>query len=404
MDVLNSPTHSGSLETNQADGIMESFEKVNSIIMQNLETLNSYVKTIRNKHGNTRLATELPTIEKYASVLDGNYCKFQLRINSLKMYVEVLEKAALEKDQEIMRLKAQKFDEYISGSRVTQPLLRSGITKQRERSYAQAAMASAKTSDIKTNHVVILAPRNADMPTYSDTTFKLFKTSVNHEMLKDSKISIQNKKMSTKARVVLTCASQEQCEALCEAVSDDKWIKAVIPKKKDPQVQILGIDESIPKDDVFKLILAQNKDMEEFAQCKFEANFEKMDRIGTKFVVAEVEPKLFKKLIEIGKVCVGYSSCPVKSRIRVVRCFKCNRFGHLKKNCRNETSCTSCGGNHDAKVCKNPVLKCSNCDWINTKRVQRKQEKVNSEHRADDYGCPQYLRMYKIVENQYNFG
>ncbi|KAI2799963.1 hypothetical protein BLOT_012174 [Blomia tropicalis] len=206
------------------------------------------------------------------------------------MYVEVLEKAALEKDQEIMRLKAQKFDEYISGSRVTQPLLRSGITKQRERSYAQAAMASAKTSDIKTNHVVILEPRNADMPTYSDTTFKLFKTSVNHEMLKDSKISIQNKKMSTKARVVLTCASQEQCEALCEAVSDDKWIKA------DPQVQILGIDESIPKDDVFKLILAQNKDMEEFAQCKFEANFEKMDRIGTKFVVAEVEPKLFKKI------------------------------------------------------------------------------------------------------------
>ncbi|KAI2795595.1 hypothetical protein BLOT_016642 [Blomia tropicalis] len=316
------------------------------------------------------------------------------------MYVEVLEKAALEKAQEIMRLKAQKFDEYISGSRVTQPLLRSGITKQRERSYAQAAMASAKASDIKTNHVVILEPRNADMPTYSDTTFKLFKTSVNHKMLKDSKISIQNKKMSTKARVVLTCASQEQCEALCEAVSDDKWIKAVIPKKKDPQIQILGIDESIPKDDVFKLILAQNKDMEEFAQCKFEANFEKMDRIGTKFVVAEVEPKLFKKLIEIGKVCVGYSSCPVKSRIRVVRCFKCNRFGHLKKNCRNETSCTSCGGNHGAKVCKNPVLKCSNCDWINTKRVQRKQEKVNSEHRADDYWCPQYLRMYKIVENQ----
>ncbi|KAI2805518.1 hypothetical protein BLOT_004516 [Blomia tropicalis] len=163
------------------------------------------------------------------------------------MYVEVLEKAALEKDQEIMRLKAQKFDEYISGSRVTQPLLRSGITKQRERSYAQAAMASAKTSDIKTNHVVILAPRNADMPTYSDTTFKLFKTSVNHEMLKDSKISIQNKKMSTKARVVLTCASQEQCEALCEAVSDDKWIKAVIPKKKIRKSKFWVLTKAFPK-------------------------------------------------------------------------------------------------------------------------------------------------------------
>ncbi|KAI2796116.1 hypothetical protein BLOT_016036, partial [Blomia tropicalis] len=85
---------------------------------------------------------------------------------------------------------------------------------------------------------MILEPRNADMPTHNDTTFKLFKASINQKMLKDSKISVQNqKKMFIKARVVLTCVSQEQ-----------KWIR------------ILDIDESIPKDDVFKLILAQNND------------------------------------------------------------------------------------------------------------------------------------------------
>src|SRR5699024_4458044 len=72
--------------------------------------------------------------------------------------------------------------------------------------------------------------------------------------------------------------------------------------------------------------------------------FEKPDRIGTKFVVAETDPKLFKKLIELRKVCVGKSLCPVKDRVRVVRCYKCNRFGHIQKECKDGETCTSCAG------------------------------------------------------------
>ena len=176
-----------------------------------------------------------------------------------------------------------------------------------------------------------------------------------------------------------------------------------MPKKKSPQIQILGVDMDLPKSEVFEMIIAQN-DLEDFADCKFEVKFEKPDRIGTKFVVVETDPQLFKKLIELRKVCVGKSLCPVKDRVRVVRCYKCNRFGHVQKECKDGETCTSCAGPHSSKDCKETVVKCSNCNWVNDKRKQRRQEPIDSKHRADDPTCPQYIRIRRIVESQYDFG
>ena len=151
------------------------------------------------------------------------------------------------------------------------------------------------------------------------------------------------------------------------------------------------------------MITSQN-DLEEYSECKFDVKFEKVDRFGSKFVVAEVDPKLYKKLVSLGRVCIGCSSCPVKGHIRVLRCFKCNRFGHCKRECRNEMTCTVCAGPHDTKTCTEHGVKCTNCSWVNEKRRQRKQDPIDTGHRADSHGCPQYIRMRHIVENQYDFG
>src|SRR5690606_35564204 len=109
-------------------------------------------------------------------------------------------------------------------------------------------------------------------------------------------------------------------------------------------------------------------------------------------------------LMEVKKVCVGYSSCPMKDRIRVMRCYKCNRFGHCQRECRNGLSCAACAGPHDTKSCTVRDVKCSNCEWVNEKRRQRKQEPIDANHRADNKNCPQYIRMQRIVENQFDFG
>ena len=45
-----------------------------------------------------------------------------------------------------------------------------------------------------------------------------------------------------------------------------------------------------------------------------------------------------------------------------IRCFKCQRFGHVASQCRGKIRCAKCGGEHEYDKCdKDAVLKCCNC-------------------------------------------
>ena len=43
----------------------------------------------------------------------------------------------------------------------------------------------------------------------------------------------------------------------------------------------------------------------------------------------------------------------VQQGIKIVRCFKCQKFGHVSANCKSETSCGYCSGRHTFKECPN---------------------------------------------------
>ena len=319
--------------------------------------------------------------------------------------------------EEIVKAKALKLDEilnsplrHVTSGSTTPQQNAPGMFTSGTRSFAKASASGSVVTNaikmpVKTNHVVIIQPKQgAPAVTNSAQTFQVFKTTVDYKKLRDAKITIKGKKMTSKNRVVLSCDSESQCRALCGVMADSNNVEAFVPNKRNPQVQILGIDESIPKEEVYDLILSQNNGLEEFAESKFNVKFEKIDRLGTKFVVAEVEPKLFKKLTALKRVCVGYSLCPVKDRVMVIRCFKCNRFGHGQRQCRNEATCAACDGPHNTANCTQHDVKCSNCDWVNQKRKNRNQEPIDGQHRADSVSCPQYLRMRRMVESQIDFG
>lgn len=46
---------------------------------------------------------------------------------------------------------------------------------------------------------------------------------------------------------------------------------------------------------------------------------------------------------------------------RVKRCNKCQRFGHLEKQCRGKVTCPKCGENHHNDQCPNEKTECANC-------------------------------------------
>ena len=67
---------------------------------------------------------------------------------------------------------------------------------------------------------------------------------------------------------------------------------------------------------------------------------------------------------------------------KTVRCFKCNRFGHVALKCKNKECCSRCGGDHAWKTCVN-TQKCVNC---------------GGDHSAVSKTCPKYTREAEIIK------
>ena len=81
-------------------------------------------------------------------------------------------------------------------------------------------------------------------------------------------------------------------------------------------------------------------------------------------------------------VKVGYLKVKIETYVpNPIRCFKCQRFGHFKTNCRRNESCEKCGKeDHSATDCQAPI-QCINC---------------NGNHSASSKSCPKWVEEKEI--------
>ena len=85
-----------------------------------------------------------------------------------------------------------------------------------------------------------------------------------------------------------------------------------------------------------------------------------------------------------GEVKIGYLIFRVKQYIlRPLRCFKCNRNGHVAGHCRGKLRCSICDGEHKYSMCSAAAPKCPNC---------------GVGHSANDKICTRYKRETEILK------
>ncbi|CAH1977647.1 unnamed protein product [Acanthoscelides obtectus] len=205
-----------------------------------------------------------------------------------------------------------------------------------------------------------------------------------------------NKTKLTKNGLMISCNSKKDVDALKDSLKSDLGSKFDIcePTKMFPRMLIQGVPndcfknpgpdklefvDSFVDDLIFNNNLGVNSDYIKIISCYKVKN--------TKNVVIEVVPSMFKLLSSKGFVFIGWVRCTVRENLYLLRCYKCCKFGHGKKDCRSKNVvCSKCSGFHEFRDCKTDDSCCPNCKFHN----DRYKTNWCTKHVASDTSCSYY--------------
>ncbi|KAJ8894042.1 hypothetical protein PR048_006652 [Dryococelus australis] len=106
------------------------------------------------------------------------------------------------------------------------------------------------------------------------------------------------------------------------------------------------------------------------------------------YIVFECSAQLRKSAIETLKLYIDFVCCRVKEYIEPMRCYRCQRYGHLASRCKLKEVCSVCAEvEHNHNECKwQGQEQCTNCKRDNNEHY----------HRADFWDCPAYTKAYEM--------
>lgn len=142
------------------------------------------------------------------------------------------------------------------------------------------------------------------------------------------------------------------------------------PKKRLPRLMIYDVELMEELEELVTEIYEQNLADSETSLDEFKKEFriqhvyKRRDPKDTRVtMVAECSPKMRNLIRQRDRLYIGWQSCRVKDFNPLVRCFKCQAFGHVAKYCRGKSACGHCTAEHDTRDCpdRSQPAKCQNC-------------------------------------------
>lgn len=134
-----------------------------------------------------------------------------------------------------------------------------------------------------------------------------------------------------------------------------KNFEVYIPKLRCPKVVIRGIGKEYAYDDFLNELIGTNPgfDDEDFIKVVHHKLIKQNDVTKWMYFL-EVSGRTFRKVVD-KYLNLDFNSHVVREYVDVLRCYKCQRYGHKSASCNSELVCSKCGDGHDFKSCQAEV-------------------------------------------------
>jgi len=203
--------------------------------------------------------------------------------------------------------------------------------------------------------------------------------------LKNPRLAVHRSR--TKGPTILVPDNKETLDSLrgMEIVSE------IIPRR--PRLTLKGMDSSLTDAEVIRELIECNPELglsgNDSQDIRVVYHSGPKSDVVTDLVI-EVSPKILRQ-IEGKKAYIGGIRSTLNLNHSVSQCFKCQKYGHTAKNCREEQStCRNCAENHDSRSCKvKDNFKCCNCKGM---------------HKASSDGCPTKTAALKRLAKRTDYG
>lgn len=207
----------------------------------------------------------------------------------------------------------------------------------------------------------------------------------------------------TRTAIVLTSQSKDkQDEILRRTQTSTKLDSKDGTRHNEPTIILTGIRKALTHDEITDGLKLENDDLDKL----FGDRLKLLNIVSTRpcrnpykeNVYLRGPTDIIKHLLKSEKIYLDFQTIYVNEATQLALCFRCCRYGHVAKHCKETTpSCYKCGDGHDGNTCDKDLDKynCTNCERL---RLTPRR------HQARDTNCPIYIR--KLVEaraqTQYN--
>lgn len=209
--------------------------------------------------------------------------------------------------------------------------------------------------------------------------------------------------IKTRKGLVVAVSGKEDAERL--KTNEELKRKGYVVKdglRKNPMIMVYDLEKGRVEEDTLKEIFQRNFRETSMSEMEFLRDVKvrrKIKQVGRQEKrggkekeswVIEVNGNILAECMRRERLYIGWESVRLKEYVDIVRCFKCQGYGHIGKVCReNKQICGMCAGEHRMEQCSGEnEVRCHNCS----------KEGRRSDHPATYAKCEVYGRM---VERYY---